>query len=77
METVADYFGGFKVAVDGDCSHEIKRCLLLGRRAVSNHSVPCPGLLVVSPDVGLPTGSSWLKCKTLSILRKTRLAVHQ
>ena len=36
METVADYFGGSKVAVDGDCSHEIKRCLLLGRRVVSN-----------------------------------------
>ena len=32
-ETVADYFlGGSKITADGDCSHEIKRCLLLGRK---------------------------------------------
>ena len=32
METVADFiFGGSKITADGDCSHEIKRCLLLGR----------------------------------------------
>ena len=30
------YFGGSKVTADGDCSHEIKRCLLLGRKAMSN-----------------------------------------
>ena len=37
METVADFiFGGFKITADGDCSHEIKRCLLLGRKAVTN-----------------------------------------
>jgi len=29
-------FLGFKITVDGDCSHEIKRCLLLGRKAVTN-----------------------------------------
>ena len=34
METVRDFiFLGFKITADGDCSHEIKRCLLLGRRA--------------------------------------------
>ena len=34
METVRDFiFGGFKITADGDCSHEIKRCLLLGRKA--------------------------------------------
>ena len=33
METVTDFiFSGFKVTADGDCSHEIKRCLLLGRK---------------------------------------------
>ena len=33
VETVADYFwGGSKITTDGDCSHEIKRCLLLGRK---------------------------------------------
>ena len=34
-ETVADFtFGGSKITSDGDCSHEIKRCLLLGRKAI-------------------------------------------
>ena len=37
METVADFiFGGFKITADGDCSHEIKRCLLLGRKVMTN-----------------------------------------
>ena len=36
METVTDYFGGSKITADGDCSHEIKRCLLLERKAMSN-----------------------------------------
>ena len=31
-ETVTDYFGGSKITADGDCSREIKRCLLLGRK---------------------------------------------
>ena len=37
METVTDFiFLGSKIIVDGDCSHEIKRCLLLGRKAMPN-----------------------------------------
>ena len=37
METVKDFiFLGFEVIVDSDCSHEIKRCLLLGRKAMTN-----------------------------------------
>ena len=37
METVADFiFLGSKITADGDCSHEIKRCLLLGRKAMTN-----------------------------------------
>ena len=37
METVKDFiFLGSKIAADGDCSHEIKRCLLLGRKAMTN-----------------------------------------
>ena len=36
METVADFiFGGSKITADGDCSHEIKRCLLLGRKVIT------------------------------------------
>ena len=37
METVSDFiFGGSKITADGDCSHEIKRCLLLGRKVMTN-----------------------------------------
>ena len=37
METVTDFiFRGSKITADGDCSHEIKRCLLLGRKAMTN-----------------------------------------
>ena len=37
VETVSDFiFGGSKIAADGDCSHEIKRCLLLGRKVMTN-----------------------------------------
>ena len=37
METVRDFiFGGSKITADGDCGHEIKRCLLLGRKTTTN-----------------------------------------
>ena len=37
METVRDFIlGGSKITADGDCSHEIKRCLLLGRKSMTN-----------------------------------------
>ena len=37
METVTDFsFGGSKITADADCSHEIKRCLLLGRKVMTN-----------------------------------------
>ena len=36
METVRDYFLGSKMTADGDCNHEIKRRLLLGRKAMTN-----------------------------------------
>ena len=36
IETERLYFGGSKITADGDCSHEIKRCMLLGRKAVTN-----------------------------------------
>ena len=37
VETVSDFiFGGSKITAEGDCSHEIKRCLLLGRKAMTN-----------------------------------------
>ena len=41
VETVADFIlgGGSKITADGDCSHQIKRCLLLGRKAMTNLDV--------------------------------------
>ena len=42
--------GGSKITADGDCSHEIKRCLLLGRRAMTNLDI-----VLISRDITLPT----------------------
>ena len=51
VETVADFiFGGSKITADGDCSHEIKRCLLLGRQVVTNLDS-----ILKSRDITLPT----------------------
>ena len=51
METVSDFiFLGSKITADGDCSHEIKRCLLLGRKAMTNLDS-----IVKSRDIILPT----------------------
>ena len=51
VETVSDFiFGGSKITADGDCSHEIKRCLLLGRKAMTN-----PDSILKSRDITLPT----------------------
>ena len=51
MEIVADFiFLGSKITADGDCSHEIKRCLLLGRKAITNLDS-----MLESRDITLPT----------------------
>ena len=51
IETVTDFIlGGFKITADGDCSHEIKRCLLLGRKAMTNLDS-----ILKSRDITLPT----------------------
>ena len=51
METVTDFiFGGSKITAEGDCSHEIKRCLLLGKKAVTNLDS-----ILKSRDITLPT----------------------
>ena len=51
VEAVADFiFLGAKITADGDCSHEIKRCLLLGRKAVTNLDSILKGR-----DITLPT----------------------
>ena len=51
METVTDFIlGGSKITADGDCSHEIKRCLLLGRKVMTNVDS-----ILKSRDITLPT----------------------
>ena len=51
METVTDFiFGGSKITADGDCRQEIKRCLLLGRKAITNLDN-----VLKSRDITLPT----------------------
>ena len=51
METVTDFiFFGSKINADGDCSYEIKRCLLLGRKAMRNLDS-----ILKSRDISLPT----------------------
>ena len=57
VETVTDFIlGGSKVTADGDCSHENKRCLLLGRKAMTNLDI-----LLTSRDITLPMSSRLVK----------------
>ena len=51
METVADFiFWGSKITADGDCGHQVKRCLLLGRKVMANIDS-----ILKSRDITLPT----------------------
>ena len=64
METVADFlFLGSKITADGDCSHEIKRCLLLGRKVMTN----LDGIFK-SRDITLPTKIRLVKAMVLPVV---------
>ena len=64
METVSDFiFGGSKITADGDCSHEIKRHLLLGRRVMTN-----PDSIFKSRDVTLPTKVHLVKAMAFPVV---------
>ena len=64
METVTDFvFLGSKITADGDCSHEIKRCLLLGRKAMTNLES-----VLKSKDITLPTKFGTLKAMVFPIV---------
>ena len=64
VETVSDFmFLGFKITADGDCSHEIKRCLLLGRKAVTNLDS-----ILKSRDITLPTKVRLVKAMVLLVV---------
>ena len=57
METMTDfYLGGSKITADGDCSHETKKCLLLGRKAMTNLD-----RILESRDITLPTKAHIVK----------------
>ena len=64
METTTDFiFLGFKITVDGDCSHEIKRCLLLGRKVMSNLDS-----VLKSRDITLPTKFCLVKAMVFPVV---------
>ena len=64
METVSDFiFLGSKITVDGDCSHEIKRCLLLGRKAMTNLNS-----IFKSKDITLPTTVHLVKAMVFPVV---------
>ena len=57
------YFGGSKITADGDCSHEIKRCLLLGRKAMTNLDS-----ILKSKDITLPTKVCLVKAMVFPVV---------
>ena len=64
VETVADFiFGGSKITADGNCNHEIKRCLLLGRKVMTS----LDGLLK-SRDITLPTKVCLVKAMVFPVV---------
>ena len=64
VETVADFvFLGYKITADGDCSHEIKRCLLLGRKVMTNLDS-----IFKSRDITLPTKVCLVKAMVFPVV---------
>ena len=64
METVTDFiFWGSKITADGDCSHEIKRCLLLGRKAMTKLDS-----ILKSRDITLPTKFHLVKAMVFPVV---------
>ena len=64
VETVSDFIlGGSKVTAEGDCSHEIKRCLLLGRKVMTNLDS-----ILKSRDITLPTNICLVKAMVFPVV---------
>ena len=64
VETVSDFiFLGSKITADGDCSHEIKRCLLLGRKVLTNLDS-----ILKSRDIAFPTKVCLVKAMVFSVV---------
>ena len=68
METMTDFIlGGSKITADGDCSHETKRCLLLGRKAMTNLDS-----LLKSRNITLPTNVYLVKAMVFLVVMNGR-----
>ena len=68
METVSDFiFGGSKITADGDCSHEFKRCLVLGRKVMANLDS-----ILKSRDITLPTKVRLVKVMVFPVVTSGR-----
>ena len=63
VETETAYFGGSKITVDGDCSHEIKRCLLLGRKTMTHLDS-----ILKSRDITLSTNVRLVKAMVFPVV---------
>ena len=64
VETVTNFIlGGSKITADGDCSHELKRCLLLGRKVITNLDS-----ILKSRDITLPTKVHLLKAMVFPVV---------
>ena len=63
IETVTLYFWGSKITTDGDCSHEIKRCLLLGRKVMTNLNS-----ILKSKNVTLPINVHLVKAMVFPVI---------
>ena len=64
VKTVSDFIlGGSKITADGDCSHEIKRCFLLGRKAMTNLDS-----ILKSKDITLPTKVCLVKAMVFPVV---------
>ena len=70
-KTVADFIlGGSKITADGDCSHEIKRCLLLGRKVTTNLDS-----ILKSRDITLPTKVHLVKAMVFPVVMDVRVGL--
>ena len=71
METATDFiFEGSKISADGDCSHEIKRRLLLGRKAMTNIDS-----ILKSKDIALPTEVHLVKAMVFPVVMDVRVGL--
>ena len=71
VEKVADFiFGGLQITADGDCSHEIKRCLLLGRKILTKLDS-----ILKSRDITLPTNVRLVKAMVFPIAMYVRVGL--